>query len=779
MRILNKLDYSDRYVSKLLPSIRLINENIKNLEQLKDSEISDLYRQLSNSPSASFENDSSKLLSLISIAVSRTLFKTPYEVQFLGSMVLARGNVLEMSTGEGKTLVAAMSALLTVALGDRVHIITANDYLVARDFSQMSTLYDFFNVKSSYITSFTPIDDRKDRYKSDIMYSTSAEIGFDFLRDSMCYSPNKVMQTPLCRAIVDEADSILLDEASTPMVISEETVNDLSMLKIFSDIIQRGICKSDVEIDMKDNICYMLDSGYQKLEKEAIRLGIIKSPEELYGLDNKFIFFINCSMQAHFMYFKDQHYLVKGGEVVIISEKTGRTMSGRRWSDGIHQAVEAKEGLEVKGDSRNLASITLQNLAKRYPHLSGMTGTAITDSIEFSKVYGLDTIRIPTHKPCIRVNHPDLIFPTLEGKRVAILRKVKQCVAKNQPVLIGTTTVQSSEMLSHLLNKEGVAHSVLNAKQHDKEAMIIAEAGVPGKVTIATNMAGRGTDIMLGGNVDHLNLDMGKKDKGKAQERYLLQKEISMNAGGLFVIASDKHNLRRIDNQLIGRCARQGEPGESQFFVSLEDELVKNFVNFDLTALSNMQKDPSQPIESNILSLPHLIRSAQKILESRSYESREELMKYDNIVDVKRNVVLKLHESLLNEDFDVLKYIDDIFFSLPDDAGYITSSMKELSEMDAPLAEMYACVRDKLLSDSAKNERELTLQALIHTWQEYINYIPQVRLNASLMSHAQKDPLSTFERGINESFNQAMDLYQKTVALYLIEGWKSVKDARV
>ena len=778
MRILKKLDYSDRYTSKLLPSIRAINEYIKNLEQLEDGEISGLYRQLLNSPSASLKNDSSKLLALISIAVSRTLFKTPYEVQFLGSMVLARGNILEMATGEGKTLVAAMAALLTVALGDRVHIITANDYLVTRDFVQMSPLYNFFNVKSSYIASSTPLDDRKDRYRSDILYSTSGEIGFDFLRDSICYSPGKIMQVPLCRAIVDEADSILLDEASTPMVISEETANDLSMLKIFNDIIQREICKSDVEIDMKDNICYMLDSGYQKLEEEAMKAGIIKSPEELYGQDNKFIFFINCSIQAHFMYFKDQHYLVKEGEVVIISEKTGRTMSGRRWSDGIHQAIEAKEGLEVKGDSRNLASITLQNLAKRYPHLSGMTGTAITDSIEFSKVYGLDTVRIPTHKPCIRVNHPDLIFPTLEGKNLAILRKVKQCVAKNQPVLIGTTTVQSSETLSRLLSKEGVAHSVLNAKQHDKEAMIIAEAGVPGKVTIATNMAGRGTDIMLGGNMDHLNLQMSQKDQDKAKKRYILQKEIAMNAGGLFVIASDKHNLRRIDNQLIGRCARQGEPGESQFFLSLEDDLVKNFVNFDLTALSNIQKDTSQPIESNIVSLPNLIRSAQKILESRSYESREELMKYDNIVDAKRNVVLKLHESLVNEDFDVLKYIDDIFLNAPDDTVDITSSMKELSGMDAPFAEMYARVLDTLMSDSAKKERELLLQALINTWQEYINYIPQIKLNASLMSHAQKDPLSTFEREVNESFSQAMDLYQKSVALYLIEGWKTAGDAR-
>jgi preprotein translocase subunit SecA len=780
MNRIKALDYNQRVIHKILPRISLINKTVKSLKHLSDAEICDLYYQRGDRAS------SNTILALISIGATRVLKQTPYDVQLIGSILLGSQNIVEMSTGEGKTLVAAITALHNIAfVGEAsIHIITVNDYLVTRDYQQMKPLYDFFKVSSGYIVSEMNPDIRKTNYSSNIIYATSSELGFDYLRDSLAVYADEIVQGPFCRAIVDEADSNMLDEANTPLVISSQTDDSGEGFIIFNDIVASVINLSDVRIDKKDNQCYLLDSGFNKIEQEALARGVISNPSELYEENSKSIFYINCCVQAHFIYLRDHQYLVRNNEVVIISDKTGRAMSGRRWSDGIHQAIEAKERLEVLGDSKTLATITLQNFFKSYPNLSGMTGTALTDSIEFNVVYKLNTVRTPTNKPCIRIQHKDLVFVSVAGKRKAIINKIKECIAKYQPVLVGTTTVEDSEALSLLLTRSNISHQVLNARLHEQEAFIISQAGAPGQVTIATNMAGRGTDIILGGRDVNLDL-LSPQDRDKIMYKHSEDRKKVINAGGLFVIASDKHNLRRIDNQLIGRCARQGEPGESQFYISLEDELIKHFIDVTTLDLESLTDDDSLPIESPVFPIHKFILNAQKMLESRSFEGRRDLMKYDDIVNDKRQIYLALHNKLLNYNFDIITYVDNIFRDVSiDPYGQMqlqrileSNDLQELfyePQSQELFYEFYLSIRNQvgtIRNQLGAFERRMLTTCLIKSWQEYINYIPNIKLNSSLMSHAQKEPLDVFEKEVNESFDKIFIMYKVMSILSIMSLW--------
>jgi len=774
MNTINTLDYNQRVISRILPRIAIIHEEITALKNLPDTELNNLYHQIDKKLLG--HAASNRILALISIASTRTLSQTPYDVQIIGAILVSRDNIIEMATGEGKTLVAAIAALHNVAFDatGSTHIITANDYLVARDYQQMKPLYDFFRVSSGHIVSEMAAEERKLNYLTSIVYATSSELGFDCLRDSLAIQEDELVQRPFCRAIVDEADSNMLDEANTPLIISSQSEQNCEGFILFNDIIKHVVTPADVRIDRKDNQCYLLDSGFNKVEQEAIQRGLINDPAELYSEKSKSAFYINCCIQAHFIYLRDQNYLVRDQEVVIISDKTGRAMRGRRWSDGIHQAIEAKEGIEVKGESQTLATITMQNFFKSYPHLSGMTGTAVTDAIELNVVYKLNTIRLPTNKPCIRIQHRDLVFVNLRGKRQAIINRTKACMAKYQPVLIGTPTVEDSEALSALLTQEKIAHQVLNARLHEHEAAIIAQAGAPGKVTIATNMAGRGTDIILGGRDVNL-ASLSPQDKEKATNKHSKDRKQVLAAGGLFVIGSDKHNLRRIDNQLIGRCARQGEPGESQFYISLEDKLIKNFVDVTKLDLTSLTDAEDEPIETPIFPIHKFIVNAQKMLESRSFEGRKELMKYDDVINEKRNTYLTLHHKLLDTSFDIAQYIDELAVDVANNP-YGQQKLEQFLEAEStPTAEeiytFYLQVRNQVAQRALEEERQKIVACLILAWQEYINYLPNVRLHSSLMSHAQKEPLDVFEKEANEAFDRIFISYKTTAIMNILSLW--------
>jgi len=600
-------------------------------------------------------------------ASKRVLNMRHFDVQLIGGIVLHDGKIAEMRTGEGKTLVATLAVYLNAISGNGVHVVTVNDYLARRDAMQMSVLYNFLGLSVGVIVANMDHTEKQEAYKSDVTYGTNNEFGFDYLRDNMVFDIKDKVQRDLNFAVVDEVDSILIDEARTPLIISgpAEASNELYMkLDLVSPMLVRQEKEDDENgdffIDEKEHNVILSEKGHINVEEILSSMGLLKGDDSLYSVSNiGLMHHLLAALKAHYVYIKDQHYVIQEGEIVIVDEFTGRLMSGRRWSDGLHQAVEAKEKVEIQRENQTLASITFQNYFRMYGKLSGMTGTADTEAFEFNSIYKLETVVIPTNKPIVRLDYQDKIYMNLNDKYNAIIEEIKIAVSRSQPVLVGTTSVDNSELLSELLTKAGVKHEVLNAKQHAREADIIAQAGYPGNITVATNMAGRGTDIILGGSpkskIELINHDENLTDAEKElaiakinQEWQVLNKKV-LDAGGLYIIGTERHESRRIDNQLRGRAGRQGDPGMSKFYLSLDDSLLRIFGGDKMRSMmSRLGMAPGESIEHKWLSKS--IESAQKKVEGHNFDIRKQVLEYDDVSNEQRKIIYAQRNDILVDD---------------------------------------------------------------------------------------------------------------------------------
>jgi preprotein translocase subunit SecA len=587
----------------------------------------------------------------------RTLKLRHFDVQLIGGMILHSGKIAEMRTGEGKTLMATLSAYLNALKGEGVHIVTVNDYLAKRDAAWMDPIYQFLGLTVGVNLPFMSQEDKRAAYAADITYGTNNEFGFDFLRDNMAFSLGERVQRKLNYAIVDEVDSILIDEARTPLIISGPAEEGSEMYVKINALIPQLIRQQeekgpgDYSVDEKARQLYLSEEGHQRAEELLIQAGLLAAGESLYSVNNiTLLHHLYAGLRAHALYHRDVEYIVKDDEIIIVDEHTGRLMAGRRWSDGIHQAVEAKEGVSIRAENQTLATITLQNYFRLYEKLSGMTGTADTEAYEFQHIYGLEVVVIPTNKPMVRADKPDQVYLTTKSKFTAILEDIKQRSKQGQPVLVGTASIETNELLSKLLQKEKISHQILNAKQHEKEAKIIAQAGSPGTVTVATNMAGRGTDIVLGGN---LEVELSALENPtpeqitKVKNEWLHRHEQVVAAGGLHVLGTERNESRRIDNQLRGRSGRQGDPGSSQFYLSLEDSLMRIFASDRVANLMRMFGMK----EGEVLEHPFVnraIEGAQRKVESHNFDIRKQLLEYDDVANDQRKVIYQQRYELMS-----------------------------------------------------------------------------------------------------------------------------------
>ena len=745
-------------------------------------------------------------------ASTRVLGMRHFDVQLIGAMVLNDGKIAEMRTGEGKTLTATLAVYLNALPGLGVHVVTVNDYLASRDAAWMGRLYNFLGMSVGTILSQQDTEHKKAAYAADITYGTNNEFGFDYLRDNMEYDVANRRQRGLNYAIVDEVDSILIDEARTPLIISGAADDNTDLYRQINEIpplLKRQAdekAEGDYWVDEKAHQVYLSEAGHAHLEKILTEKVLIKDGTSLYSPQNIILLHhLNASLRAHTLFQRDQQYVVQNGEVIIVDEFTGRLMPGRRWSDGLHQAVEAKEGVKIQQENQTMASITFQNYFRMYKKLAGMTGTADTEAYEFQDIYGLETVVVPTHRKMIRQDAQDKVFRTTEEKYQAIVDDVKDCVKRGQPVLVGTTSIEISELLSNRLTKEGIAHNVLNAKQHEREAQVVLEAGRPGAVTIATNMAGRGTDIVLGGginkHIDEIRADetLSPEEKEKRIEALKAdwQKlhDAVVAAGGLRIIGSERHESRRIDNQLRGRSGRQGDPGSSVFYLSMEDQLLRIFGGDRMKAIADRLKlEHGVAIESKMLS--RMIESAQRKVEGRNYDIRKQLLEFDDVQNDQRKEIYRLRNEIL-ESKDVSDminslregYFTDLFRSFVPadtveeqwDLKGLTSQLKTNWGIDIPMQEMLEkdnSVTDedllkKLLEtadaiEKGKEElvgheawagfaRNVLLQVLDATWRQHITALDALRQGIYLRGYAQKQPKQEYKREAFSMFESLLD----------------------
>ena len=764
-------------------------------------------------------------------AASRVLGMRPYRVQVVGGIVLHQGRIAEMKTGEGKTLVAILPAYLNALTGEGVHIVTVNDYLAKRDSEWMGKVYRFLGLSVGLIVHDLSPAERRAAYAADITYGTNNELGFDYLRDNMAIYKEEMVQRGHAFAIVDEVDSILIDEARTPLIISgkgEESSKLYEMADYFVARLKKQVFSTTDDKELQDQY----DCDYVVDEKDrtvSLTQTGIKKAEEFFGVENladaenaTLSHHINQAMKARGLMKKDIDYVVKDGQVIIVDEFTGRLMYGRRYNEGLHQAIEAKEGVSVASENKTLATITFQNFFRLYGKLSGMTGTALTEEEEFAGIYNLDVVEIPTNKPVIRIDNPDIVYKTEAGKFRAVIAKIRECHAKGQPVLVGTISIEKSELLSQLLKREGIPHNVLNAKHHEKEAEIVAQAGHLGAVTIATNMAGRGTDIMLGGNAEFMAKSDLKKQglsdeliaesnsfaetqdpeilaaRAAYKEAYAKYKvevdkqaELVRKAGGLFIIGTERHESRRIDNQLRGRAGRQGDPGETQFYLSLQDDVMRLFGSERVMhMMETLGIDEDTPIDAKILS--GAIENAQKTVESRNYQARKSVLEYDDVMNTQRKIIYEQRRQVLDgEDLQksiasmmqyyVESYVTSAFAGQPhlEDRQAFFSLMshfenicfpkgawiatdEELSSMDA--AQMTEKILSMLRASYAKKEaqygapvmreleRVMTLRVVDEYWMDHIDAMDDLRQGIRLRAYAQTDPVIEYKREGFEMF---------------------------
>ena len=736
-------------------------------------------------------------------ASSRVLGMRHYDVQLIGGITLHEGKIAEMRTGEGKTLMATLAIYLNAISGKGVHVVTVNDYLASRDAELNRPLFDFLGLTVGVIYSQQDPMEKFEAYAADITYGTNNEYGFDYLRDNMVFRLDEKKQRGLNYCIIDEIDSILIDEARTPLIISGQAEDSSAMYRLIDTIIPR-LKRSETEegnrenreqdfwIDEKNRQIEISEKGYEKIEKFLVEKGELGENESLYSPTRlPLLAHVQAAIRAHHLFVKNIHYIVHEGEVIIVDENTGRTMPGRRWSEGLHQAVEAKEQVEIQAENQTLATTTFQNYFRLYDKLSGMTGTADTEAAEFKQTYDLDVVIIPTHKPIQRIDLDDQIFLSKMGKYQGIIREIKRIQEKQAPILVGTATIEASEVLSELLTQEGIQHNVLNAKQHEREADIIAQAGRPNAVTIATNMAGRGTDIILGGNwqaelakIDNVTPEM----KEQAYAEWQVRNQQVLEAGGLHIIGSERHESRRIDNQLRGRAGRQGDPGESRFFLSLEDDLMRIFAGDRVVNMMRaMGLKEDEAIEHKMVS--RSIENAQRKVENRDFDARKSLLKYDDVANEQRKVIYKQRDELLAESnlqagieamhYDVYNALIDQFVppGSIDDQWDIDGLEDELENefriympindwLDADRRLDEEGLRQKIIEaallnyrarreqmgeeNAAQLERHFMLSSLDKHWKEHLNQMDQLRKGIHLRGYAQKNPEQEYK---SESFS--------------------------
>lgn len=820
---------NQRLIKQYQKTVRDINALEPAMEKLTDAELQAKTPQFKERVAKGEKLDDilPEAFAVCREASKRVLKMRHFDVQLIGGMVLHHGKIAEMGTGEGKTLMATLAAYLNALAGKGVHVVTVNDYLAQRDAEWMGKLYGWLGLTTGVNLSQMDHDSKQAAYAADITYGTNNEFGFDYLRDNMVYDAGDRVQRGLNFAIVDEVDSILIDEARTPLIISGQAedhtdlyikMNEVPPLLTMQIGEETPDGKGKIEVpgdytkDEKSHQVLLTEAGHEKAEQILTRMGLLPEGASLYDAANiTLIHHLYAALRAHTLFHKDQHYVVQNNEIIIVDEFTGRLMTGRRWSDGLHQAVEAKERVKIQNENQTLASITFQNYFRMYGKLAGMTGTADTEAYEFQEIYGLETVVIPPNKPSQRMDRQDQVYKTAQEKYNAMLADIKDCYERGQPVLVGTTSIENSELLSGILTKAKLPHNVLNAKQHAREAEIVAQAGRPKMITIATNMAGRGTDIVLGGNVEKqiqiIEADPNLSDADKQQKAQKLRDEWQslhdhvVSVGGLHIIGTERHESRRIDNQLRGRSGRQGDPGSSRFYLSLDDPLLRIFAGDRVRAIMDRLKMPEgEPIEAGIVS--RSIESAQRKVEARNFDIRKQLLEYDDVANDQRKVIYQQRNELL-ESLDISEMIaslrrgvfTDLFRShVPEesveeqwDIPALEAVLANEWQLDVPLAKMLEAepnlTDDELLervlkaADEAYNakvsiigkdafagfERSVMLQSVDSHWREHLAALDHLRQGIHLRGYAQKNPKQEYKREAFELFGQMLDMIKNEV----------------
>ncbi|WP_293737217.1 preprotein translocase subunit SecA [uncultured Parasutterella sp.] len=805
---------NDRLIKQYRRKVAVINKLEPEMKALSDEQLkaktAEFRQRLADG--ASLDSLLPEAFAVVREASFRVLGMRHFDVQLIGGMVLNDGKIAEMRTGEGKTLTATLAVYLNALPGKGAHVVTVNDYLASRDAAWMGKVYNFLGMTVGTILSNQPNDQKQAAYAADITYGTNNEFGFDYLRDNMEYETGARRQRGLFFAIVDEVDSILIDEARTPLIISgpaEGSTDIYVAIDKIPDMLERQKQEKgegDYWVDEKQHTVQLSEAGHEKVEKIMVDMGLLPAGQSLYSPSNiMLLHYLNAALRAHTLFVKDQHYVVQNGEVIIVDEFTGRLMKGRRWSDGLHQAVEAKEGVEIQQENQTFASITFQNYFRMYEKLSGMTGTADTEAYEFQEIYGLETVVIPTHRMMIRDDQQDKVYRTAKEKYKAIVDDVKECYGRGQPVLVGTTSIENSELISDMLTKAGIPHNVLNAKQHEREAQIVMEAGRSGMVTIATNMAGRGTDIVLGGGIskaleqidndETLSDEQKKTQKEEIKAKWQVDHDRVVELGGLRIIGSERHESRRIDNQLRGRSGRQGDPGSSRFYLSMEDPLLRIFAGEKMQALMNKLRLPEgEAIEAGIVS--RSIETAQRKVESRNFDIRKQLLEYDDVANDQRKEIYALRNEIL-ENKDVsgpVKELRDGYFTslfrhyVPADTVEeqwdlegLEKELKEQWNLDVPLKatleksessddqellDMLLAATNKVYDEKvalvgheafAQFERNVLLQFLDQRWREHLSQLDMLRQGIYLRGYAQKQPKQEYKREAFELFANLLE----------------------
>ena len=783
---------NDRFINKLNNQVKDINELEKKYEKLNDKELRNKTKEFKSRLKQKETLDSilSEAFATVREAAKRTLKQRHYDVQLIGGIVLHKGMVAEMKTGEGKTLVSTLAAYLNSLNDKGVHIVTVYDYLAKRDSEWMGSIYKFLGLTVGCITAGIEDKERKNAYQCDITYGTNNEFGFDYLRDNMKYSKDALVQKKHNFAIIDEVDNILIDEARTPLIISGPTEDTSSLYLEINQFIPQ-LNNDDFEKDEKAKNVNLTDKGVEKIEKILEEKKLLKN-KNLFDSENILLLHhINQALRAHKLFEKDTDYIVKDNQVIIIDEFTGRMMEGRRFSEGLHQALEAKESVNIQNENQTLASTSFQNYFRLYPKLSGMTGTAMTEASELLDIYNIEVIEIPTNKECIRIDQDDEIYRTSKEKYNAIISQILNCKKKEQPVLVGTVSIEKSEELSKILKKNKIEHNILNAKYHEQEAFIIAQAGQKGAVTIATNMAGRGTDIQLGGNFDmqikklenENNKKLDKKKINQIKKEIEEAKKTVIKAGGLFVLGTERHESRRIDNQLRGRCGRQGDIGESKFYISLEDDLMRIFGSEKIDSmLKTLGLKEGEAIAHKWIN--KALEKAQQKVEARNYDIRKSLLKFDDVMNDQRKVIYdqrtKIMETSDIQDFiknmklDVLDNI--VLKNIPKDTYFeqwdlnnleteikeifgINLDLKKIAKKEGVadeeikkiiLSEIEKSDKDrekKIGSENFRNvEKSFLLQIIDHSWKDHLLFLDYLKQGISLRAYGQKDPLNEYKR---------------------------------
>ncbi len=799
---------NDRLIKKKRSLVKKINALASEYEKLSDDALKAKTQEFRDrlAQGEKLDNLLPEAFATVREASTRVFGMRHFDVQLIGGMILHDGKIAEMKTGEGKTLMATLAAYLNALPGRGVHVVTVNDYLAKRDSEWMGRLYGFLGLTTGVIISQMDSDERRKAYASDITYGTNNEFGFDYLRDNMAFNLEQKVQRDLSFAIVDEVDSILIDEARTPLIISGPTEESTEIYIKVNKIIpfltkqEKEGEPGDYSVDEKVRQLYLTEAGHERVENLMVEHGLMVEGSSLYDATNiRLMHYLTASLRGHVLFKKDVDYIVANNEVIIVDEFTGRVMPGRRWSEGLHQAIEAKEHVAIQNENQTLASITFQNYFRLYEKLSGMTGTADTEAFELNKIYGLEVVVIPTHRPMIRKDLGDVVFLTTDEKYIAVAEDIKECVSRGQPVLVGTTSIENSERLSALLQQQGIKHEVLNAKQHEREAHIIEQAGMPGAVTIATNMAGRGTDIVLGGNLEAELAALGEDATDANRERvrgaWLDRHEQVIATGGLHVIGSERHESRRIDNQLRGRSGRQGDPGSTRFYLSLQDDLMRIFASDRVAGL--MQKlgmGNGEAIEHPWVT--RSIESAQRKVENRNFDVRKEILAYDDVANDQRKVVYAQRNELM-----AAEEISDIITAIREDvvnnviSQYIPAKTmveqwdtKGLEEhlhqefnVEIPVRKMLdedhslqeESLRKRIIALLEQNhkdkeqqmtkevlhhfEKSVMLQVLDNSWKEHLAAMDYLRQGIHFRGYAQKDPKQEYKREAFEMFTNLLE----------------------